>query len=139
MKKRTILATLAATTFLAGCGSEAASVSNTTATPPAPSSSAAQSVPADAVHVTLADFMIMVGGKVAAGNDTFAVTNHGPTPHQFTVTDASGKAVGATAVLAPGTSTLLNVTLTPGTYSYLCALPGHASLGMRGTFTVSAQ
>jgi plastocyanin len=36
----------------------------------------------------------------------------------------------------PGTFTF---PATPGTYPYLCPVPGHAQKGMTGTFTVSAS
>lgn len=125
--------------LLAGCGSaaDATSASMTPAITAGPTTAATvQNAPAGSVPVRLADFMITVPATLHAGAVTFAVSNAGPTPHQFTVEDAGGKAVGATAVLTPSSSTLLTVTLAPGTYSYLCALPGHASLGMHGTFTV---
>ena len=131
-----------ATLLLAGCGSSSA---DTTSSPVAPvispsasmSAAAVSNAPAGAVPVTLADFMITVPATLPAGQVSFAVTNAGPTPHQFTVEDATGRAVGATAPLAPQSSAVLTVRLTAGTYSYLCALPGHASLGMHGSFTVS--
>lgn len=90
------------------------------------------------VTATLADFSITIPGTVRAGNAIIEVRNSGPTPHQLTVRGPSDTAVGATAVLNPGSRTTLSVMLPPGTYSYFCALPGHASLGMMGTFTATA-
>jgi rusticyanin len=37
------------------------------------------------------------------------------------------------------TGTLTFTTATPGTYHYLCPVPGHAQKGMTGTYTVSAS
>ena len=124
-----------ASLLMAACGDSTASTvpSSSAAT----SSVAATTAPAGSVAVREMDFMITVPSSVPSGSVTFAVNNAGPTPHQFTVEDSSGRAVGATPVLSPNTSTTLTLTLQPGTYTYLCALPGHASLGMHGMFTVS--
>ena len=89
------------------------------------------------VQVRLADFMITVPASVGAGAVSFDVQNAGPTPHQFTLEGPSGAVVGATRTLNPGTSAVLAMHLGPGTYTFLCALPGHASLGMKGSFTVT--
>jgi len=35
--------------------------------------------------------------------------------------------------------TLTFTAATPGTYHYLCPVPGHAQKGMTGTFTVSTS
>lgn len=122
--------------LLAACGS--ASATPAPASPAAtPTATAAVSLPAGAVPVTLADFMISAPATIAAGHVTFAVHNDGPTPHQFTLRDGGGRAVAATAVLDPQASARLDVTLTAGHYTYLCALPGHASLGMQGELTVT--
>jgi plastocyanin len=37
------------------------------------------------------------------------------------------------------TATLTFTATTPGTYHYLCPVPGHAQKGMTGTFTVSSS
>ena len=37
------------------------------------------------------------------------------------------------------TGTLTFTATTPGTYHYLCPVPGHAQKGMTGTFTVSTS
>ena len=37
------------------------------------------------------------------------------------------------------TATLTFTATTPGTYHYLCPVPGHAQQGMTGTFTVSSS
>ena len=41
-------------------------------------------------------------------------------------------------MLAPGSETSLTVTFTkPGTYRYLCTVPGHAAAGMKGDLKVT--
>lgn len=131
-----IAAAAGASLLTAACGDTPASAPSSSVAAVA-SSAPAITAPAGAIAIREMDFMITVPASVPSGSVTFAVSNAGPTPHQFTVEDSSGRAVGATPVLGPNTSTTLTLTLQTGTYSYLCALPGHASLGMKGTFTVS--
>ena len=70
--------------------------------------------------------------------------NVGALPHDFKVcssnkggsaTSCAGK---STALLSPGQSATLVVTFkAPGSYEYLCAVPGHAAAGMKGDLKVS--
>jgi uncharacterized cupredoxin-like copper-binding protein len=129
------LAAGAAVSALSACGAAAMPAASATAT--ATPTAVVQS--GTAVQVTLADFMIGVPASVGAGPVTFDVTNNGPTQHQFSVMDTSGREVGGTKTLDPHSSAQLQLTLAPGTYTYQCDLPGHASLGMHGSFTVAGQ
>jgi uncharacterized cupredoxin-like copper-binding protein len=70
-----------------------------------------------------------------AGTDSFALTNDAPLQHNFTIEDKSGKALGGTPTFTGGTKSV-NLTLQPGTYKFLCTVPGHAAAGMQGTLTV---
>ena len=70
-----------------------------------------------------------------AGNDTFAFTNDAPISHNFTIEDSSGSSVAATPTFAGGSKTV-TANLKPGTYKFLCTVPGHAQAGMEGTLTV---
>ena len=59
---------------------------------------------------------------------TFKVTNKGPPKHDFKI---AGK---KTKMLKHGKSATLTVTLKKGKkYTYICTVPGHAQLGMKGT------
>lgn len=70
---------------------------------------------------------------IPSGNVTFVMTNTGTVTHNF---DVSG--VKAGPFLDPGKSATMTVNLQAGRqYNYLCDVPGHAQLGMRGTFTPS--
>ena len=90
------------------------------------------------VAVRLMDFMLAPTDLTVEGPSVeFAVANDGPTPHNFSIRDADGEIVLGTTDLRPGASTTLSGELEPGTYDTLCALPGHESLGMRGTLTVT--
>jgi uncharacterized cupredoxin-like copper-binding protein len=71
--------------------------------------------------------------SVPSGNVTFVMTNTGTTTHNF---DISG--VKAGPFIEPGKSATMTVNLQAGRqYTYLCDVPGHAALGMKGTFTPS--
>ena len=67
-----------------------------------------------------------------AGKVTFVVTNKGKTIHDFKI---NGK---KTPDIAAGKKATLTVTFAKkGKFAYLCTIPGHAKLGMKGTFTIS--
>jgi uncharacterized cupredoxin-like copper-binding protein len=78
------------------------------------------------------EFSIKVSAKtVKAGPVTFKVTNKGNLPHDFKI---GGK---KTALLSPGKSAVLKVTLKKGKAAFECTVSGHAAAGMKGTLTVS--
>jgi uncharacterized cupredoxin-like copper-binding protein len=79
-----------------------------------------------------AEFAIKLSTKtVKAGSVTFKVTNSGNLPHDFKI---GGK---KTALLSPGKSATLTVTLKAGKAAYDCTVSGHAAAGMKGTLTVA--
>jgi nitrite reductase (NO-forming) len=60
--------------------------------------------------------------------------NGGSTPHDFALGTGESRPVKIEAQggqTARGTFTID----TPGTYSFVCSVPGHAAAGMRGTIT----
>ena len=60
------------------------------------------------------------------------LANRGKVVHDLRV---AGK---KTPRIGPGkTATLRFGDLAPGTYRFICTVPGHAALGMRGTLTVT--
>ena len=123
----------AALALLAACSSPAGP------TAPAGSAPASEATAAEALSVTVADFMIDPPELEATGPTvTVDVTNDGPTPHNFTVRDESGEVVMATADLSRGESETVSAELEPGDYTTFCSLAGHESLGMVGTLTVTA-
>jgi len=85
---------------------------------------------ATTIKVTAKDFKFVLSKKSAPhGKVTFKVTNKGPSPHDFKI---AGK---KTKLLMKGKSATLTVTLKKGKkYTYICTVPGHAQLGMKGTF-----
>ena len=66
------------------------------------------------------------------------VTNSGPTVHNVTIRDDAAKILGATRDLKTGEAESIDVEIPAGTYILFCSLPGHESLGIKGTLTVSA-
>lgn len=84
---------------------------------------------------------------VKHGTVTFKVTNGDSTglPHDFKVCSKPSASAAAnscagkvTPSLGKGASATLTVTFAkPGTYEYLCTIPGHAAGGMKGLLKVT--
>jgi len=86
---------------------------------------------ATAVKVTATEFKFALSTKTAKhGSVVFTVVNKGKLAHDFKI---GGK---KTAMLAPGKSGKVTVTLKAGKFPYICTVPGHAQAGMKGTFVV---
>lgn len=98
--------------------------------------SSARQAESSSIEVVAVDFDFELdANQAAAGTITFVVRNEGSMPHDFAL---EGEGISEkTSMLDPGESETLVVTLKPGTYEYVCTVPGHAMLGMRGTFTVT--
>jgi plastocyanin len=69
------------------------------------------------------------------GTVTINFTNRAPLGHNFTI-EQNGKVLAATPTFQGATKTL-KVGLRPGTYTFLCTVPGHAAAGMKGTLTIT--
>ena len=75
------------------------------------------------------------------GKVTVDFTNRSPLPHDVVLIDAASysstaKVLGKTPIFQGGSKSF-TVTLTAGTYTYYCSVPGHRQAGMQGTLTVS--
>jgi len=70
--------------------------------------------------------------QASSGQVTVAVRNRDLFWHTFTI-DALGVDVRAPV----GQLRSATFEARPGTYSFYCRIPGHATLGMRGTVTVT--
>lgn len=101
---------------------------------PVPAASAVAVIP-----VTLADFTVTPADLQATGTTvSFDVVNDGPTPHNLAIRDAAGTLLGTTPDLRQGERATLTLTLpAAGDYVTFCTLPGHESLGLKGTLTVT--
>ena len=83
------------------------------------------------IKVTATEFKFVLSPKSAkAGSVTFTITNKGKLAHDFSI---GGK---KSAMIAPGKSGKLTVTLKAGKQAYKCTVPGHAAAGMNGTLVV---
>jgi plastocyanin len=82
------------------------------------------------VKVTEKEFSLAPSTRqVSAGTVTFVAVNKGKFPHALAI---AGKGLKAkTAVVAPGKSARLTVTLKSGSYAVWCPVGNHAALGMK--------
>jgi uncharacterized cupredoxin-like copper-binding protein len=84
------------------------------------------------VKVTAKEFKFVLSKKsVRHGVVTFKIKNTGKLPHDFKI---SGK---RSAIVKPGKTATLKVTLRKGLKAYLCTVPGHAAAGMKGRLKVT--
>jgi uncharacterized cupredoxin-like copper-binding protein len=97
-----------------------------------PSVAARSHSAATAVTVTATEFHFKLSKtSVPHGSVTFTLKNAGSVGHDFKI---GGK---KTAVIGPGKSAKLTVTLKAGKQAYSCTVPGHAAAGMKGTLKVT--
>ena len=121
---------------VAGCsqgGSTSAPASSPTGSGASGSSAAVSTTTIHVKDFTLDPMVVSIAGSTVA----LAVTNDGPTVHNVTIRDGSGKVLGATKDLKPGQSETLSVQVPPASYVLFCSLPGHESLGIKGSLTVT--
>jgi uncharacterized cupredoxin-like copper-binding protein len=85
-----------------------------------------------AVTVTATEFHFKLSKtSVKHGSVTFTLKNAGKLGHDFKI---GGK---KTAVIGPGKTAKLTVTLKAGKQAYSCTVPGHAAAGMKGSLKVT--
>jgi plastocyanin len=70
--------------------------------------------------------------QIKAGSITFNVKNVGTLPHNLSIKELNK----TTPDIDAGKTATLTVDLAPGTYTVICAVPGHEQLGMHVTITV---
>ena len=88
----------------------------------------------EVVDFTLQPLTVSVAGTKVL----LDVTNAGPTVHNVTIRDDAGMILGATRDLREGEGETIDADMPAGTYVLFCSLPGHESLGIKGTLNVSA-
>jgi uncharacterized cupredoxin-like copper-binding protein len=97
----------------------------------APALGAHSHASAAAVTVTATEFKFKLSKlSVPHGTVVFTVANKGKISHDFKINSKK------TPLIKPGKSAKLTVTFKAGRFKYLCTVPGHAALGMKGTLTV---
>lgn len=126
------IAALAGTAgLLVACGGSAGATGN-------PSGNPAVSAPASsAATVKLVDFSLSPSSVSVPAGASIQVVNAGQSTHNLWIRDASGKTLARTPELKPGATAMLSVPANAGSYTIYCQEPGHESLGMRGTLSVT--
>lgn len=69
------------------------------------------------------------------GKVTIDFTNPSTIPHDVAI-EKSGEEIAVSDEITGGATTSVSANLEPGTYTFLCTVPGHAEAGMQGTLTV---
>lgn len=143
---------------LAGCGGTTASDRNGTSTalaggaptpaPTTPPAAPAGTAPpangaaapagggdANTVNVEASDFKFVLNkSTVNAGAVRFVYRNAGPSPHNFII---QGNGVNQQSmIINMGQTEMVTANLRAGRYTYICNVPGHEQLGMKGEITV---
>jgi uncharacterized cupredoxin-like copper-binding protein len=78
------------------------------------------------------------GLTVVAGRPVrLTVRNDGGSTHDFTLTEGVAQAVKITVKGGQSSSATFTIDR-PGSYPFVCSVPGHAMVGMRGTITATA-
>lgn len=82
-------------------------------------------------NVTATDFKFKISpARVTAGTQTFSVVNRGEATHDFKIGSKKTK------ILNTGQRQTITTKLKKGRYAYICTVPGHAELGMKGTLVI---
>jgi plastocyanin len=72
--------------------------------------------------------------RAKSGKVTIDFANPAALEHDVAI-EQNGKPIAQSALIAKG-KTSVSADLAPGTYTFLCTVPGHAEAGMEGTLTV---
>jgi outer membrane protein assembly factor BamB len=113
----------------------------TTTTSPAPTTTSGSSqggTPAGTLDLgALDDQLAFTTDQLTAnaGKVTVDFTNDSALQHDVVLIDSQNKILGQTPIFQGG-SMSFTTSLTPGTYTYYCSVPGHRQAGMQGTLTV---
>jgi uncharacterized cupredoxin-like copper-binding protein len=100
--------------------------------PTAARASAGASQTTITVTMTEYKFKLSKSKNIPLGTVVFKLVNKGKIPHDFKIAGKTSK------LIAPGKTGSLTVHFTKkGSYAYICAVFGHAKLGMKGTLAVA--
>jgi plastocyanin len=82
--------------------------------------------------------VIVNSGSTQATVVRFVMRNNGTQAHDLHV-EKDGQDLGGTSILGPGGTGSGQATLAPGSYEFICTVGDHATLGMRGSLTVTSK
>jgi plastocyanin len=116
---------------LAGCGGSSDSESTTTTETTSSGEGATLQLAADPDGALRYDKTTL---EAPAGKVTIVLTNDSSVEHDVAI-EGNGVDVQSDLVDNGGTSEA-SATLTAGTYTFFCTVPGHEQAGMKGTLTV---
>ena len=124
--------------FLVGCGDDDDESTTSAATT---TTEAAAGGGGAATEVGMTEFKFDPSDLEVSAGDTLTLNNDGKIPHNLTIVEGDdplggGAELAASDDVSPGDSGELTVDVEPGTYSFLCTIPGHAEDGMTGSITV---
>ena len=120
MRRTHLLAASALTVAVASAAPAAVAVD-------APSASAS----AKTISVTGGEYFFRLSSKSAPkGRVTFRFKNNGSIKHDFKIAGKKSR------LIKKGKSTSISVSLSKGSYKYVCTVKGHAAAGMKGKFRV---
>lgn len=92
----------------------------------------AQATGTTAINVTTKDFAFALDkSSVHAGSTTFLIRNDGLSPHNLKF----NKLNKVSETVDRGETTTFMVDLNAGTSAFVCDVPGHGQLGMKGTLS----
>jgi len=93
------------------------------------------------VTLTVGNSMQFVPGSIVvrAGEPVeLALRNGGGIPHDFSLTEATASPVKVESQGGQTARAVFTID-TPGSFEFVCSVPGHAAAGMRGTITANAR
>jgi plastocyanin len=77
---------------------------------------------------------VPIAASAKPGKVTVKSVNKSSVPHNIAVQGAGVMQAGS--VVSGGATSMVSADLKPGTYTFLCTVPGHEQAGMKGTLTV---
>ncbi|MET0287756.1 MAG: plastocyanin/azurin family copper-binding protein [Polyangiales bacterium] len=94
--------------------------------------------PSCSATISLQDFkFVPANPTVTSGAITLCARNDGRSQHDLVLRGSDQAVLGKTETLDPGETGRFQVTVSTGSYVIFCSLPGHESLGMKGTVTAN--
>ncbi len=74
--------------------------------------------------------------SAAPGELTFTIKNSGAIEHNFVVENSGGRRLAEIPVIEPGQTLEATATISAGTFTIYCSLPGHREAGMVARLSV---